>query len=105
MAMADLVLNDEADVLQFALEVGRQQIERSPHVPLEFSLVHQYLGRNGGRFTNRYTVASPNTNPPMCAKKATPPPASGCRSEKPPSQSWKRNQMPKNRKAGISMKK
>ena len=41
----------------------------------------------------------------MCAKNATPPPASGCRIEKPPSQSWNTNQMPRNQTAGISRKK
>src|SRR5439155_7538698 len=65
---------------------------------------HQ-VGCKGRRLATRNTVARPKTNPPICAKKATPPPCCGCRTAQPPSQSWNRNQTPRNRIAGTSRKK
>src|ERR1044071_2498975 len=58
---------------------------------------HWVTGRNGRRFATSVTVKAPKAKPPMCAKNATPPPVCGCSTENPPSQSWKMNQMPRNR--------
>src|SRR6266498_247783 len=65
----------------------------------------QYAGLSGFRPANSRTVASPKRKPPMCAKKAIPPPDSGCSRAPPPARSWKRNQAPRNQTAGTSTKK
>src|SRR5205823_2777634 len=75
-----LVLHDDGHVLQFAGDVVGQEVERRAHMLLELGLFHQYAGWSGGRFLKRCTVTTPKTKPPTCAKKATPPPASGCSS-------------------------
>src|SRR6266511_4108143 len=78
-----LLLDDDRDVVERSRELGRQRVERATDVRVER---HQYAGRSGGRFLTRKTVSTPNAKPPMWAKKATPPPASGCSRPRPPCQ-------------------
>src|SRR5919109_3606528 len=100
-----LVLDHDRDVVERLRQLGRNVVQRRADVLLELLWRHQYAGCRGRRLRKRKTVAIPKRKPPMWAKNATPPPASGCRIEKPPSQSWNRNQSPRNRTAGISWKK
>jgi hypothetical protein len=85
-ALGALVLDHDRDVLQPARDVVGQRVERRPNVLVELLIRHQYLGASGGRIMNSRTVKAPKAKPPMCAKNATPPPASGRTSENPPSQ-------------------
>ena len=59
-------------------------------------------GESGRRFWKSLTVTKPKTKPPMWAKNATPPPASGCAIEALPSSSWNPNQIPRKSTAGTS---
>src|SRR5439155_138930 len=99
-----LFFHDHRHVLEASGKVGRESIEGSTDMLVE--LPHnQYFGMRGRRIATSRTVSTPKRKPPMCAKKATPPPASGCTIAKPPCQSWNRNQNPRKKIAGSSWKK
>src|SRR5882724_6488907 len=99
-----LVFDDHRDVFEAPGEVGRKRVEGSADMLVELRQ-DQYFGFRGRRIVTSRTVSTPKRNPPIWAKKATPPPDSGCTIAKPPCQSWNRNQKPRKKIAGSSWKK
>src|SRR4029077_13286504 len=85
------LLDHARDDLEAAGQFGRQLGEGRLDDLVE---AHQ-RGRRGTRPWKSRTASIPSTNPPTCAANATPPPPSGCVSEKPPCQSWKTNHTPR----------
>ena len=96
-----LLPDDDGDVVEAPRQLRRERVERATDVLLE---LHQ-PGLSGRRTANALTSATPNRNPPTCAKNATPPPLSGCVIAVPPDQSWNTNQKPRKKSAGIGRRK
>src|SRR5713226_1826683 len=92
------VLDHDRDVRERLRDLRRELVERRLNVRLEGR--HQ-RGRSGARTWSSRTASAPKANPPTCAAKATPPPASGCVIEKPPCQSWNTNQKLRKKSAEI----